>query len=138
MTPIFVVTNVAVGAGVFRHMLGAYRRKGIVLTPKSSLMNSRLTVVTSRLPPFGLVVTVLMTFGKETAFEKLQSTVVLKMKKFDEQVLSRKHPTVVLRSSNWWWCVTFDTRHSGSDTILRVMNTASRLPVAANSTTLLI
>lgn len=94
----------------------------------------RLVSSRSRLPP--VVVIVLRTVCRLNDFVNRQSTVTLNRKNVESNVLRRKHPSVVLRSSSCWWCVTVATRHSGSENILSVMNTIIRLVEVRKITTL--
>lgn len=100
--PIVVVTKFAIDDGVFRQMLGAYRRNGMVLTPNSRFMRSRVALVRIRLFLVGRVANVLVTMMNLTSLVQLQTSVVLQRKNVEENVFRTKHPRVVLRDSRWW------------------------------------
>lgn len=135
MAPDFIDRKVIIGAGEFLHMLGAYRRKGIVVTPKVTLVTINISVIT-RLTGVLLPVraTPVVTLDRwALLFDRLQSKDDLQRKTVESVVLTNRHPSVVL--PEWGLCPTqFASRQEETSRALSVIKTTISLPVLERNT----
>lgn len=134
--PGVAVKNVAMGAGEFLQMLGAYTRKGMVETPKVRLISRNISLNSSligRVFRF-IMVTILV---RPAALVKLQTSEVLHSSTFESSELRMKHPSLVLDEWASLWCSVV-MMQSVRDRNLSFTHSASRLFVDITITTLTI
>lgn len=133
VTPSVAVRKAEIGVGVFRHMLGAYRRNGIRESPKLRLITTRLKFVSNSGLPSTLLLRPPFSVINDRLLDRVHISVTLNSRKEDVVVERTAHPTSVL-SECPRWKVQLIRLNSGKETSLTLRNKDVRRPVPVSRT----